>query len=104
MHSQILPEDQEIPIEAWVSPECSALKDLDLSADVWLASPRGRLKVRLKTLDGLHPDVVMTRRGSWMKLGGGLNQLIEARLSDMGNGAPFYAQYVRLENMISERR
>jgi anaerobic selenocysteine-containing dehydrogenase len=98
MHSQILPEDQEIPIDAWVSIECSALKDLDLEKDVWLASPIDRIKIRLKTMEGLHPGVVMTRRGSWMKLGGGLNQLIKAQLSDIGNGAPFYAQYVRLEN------
>jgi hypothetical protein len=33
-----------------------------------------------------------------MCLGGGANQLIEARLTDMGSGAAFYSQYVRLEN------
>jgi anaerobic selenocysteine-containing dehydrogenase len=103
MHSQILPEDQAIPIDAWVSTECSVLKHLDLEKDVWIASPIGRIKVRLKTLEGLHPSVVMTRRGSWMKHGGGINQLIEAQLSDIGNGAPFYDQYVRLENEIKER-
>jgi hypothetical protein len=34
-----------------------------------------------------------------MKLGGGLNRLIAAQLTDIGNGAPYYAQYVRLENI-----
>ena len=102
MHSQILPEDQEIPLEAWISPECASLKNLDLTKDVWLTSPKGRMKVRPKILDGLHPEVVMTRRGSWMKLGGGLNRLIKAQLSDIGNGAPYYAQYVRLENLIED--
>ena len=34
----------------------------------------------------------------WIKFGGGVNQLIEAGLTDMGDCAPFYQQYVRLEN------
>ena len=34
----------------------------------------------------------------WIKFGGGVNQLIEASLTDMGDCAPFYQQYVRLEN------
>ena len=49
-------------------------------------------------MPGLHPEAVLYRRGDWMKLTGGCNQLIEARLTDMGNGAAFYDQYVRLEN------
>ena len=34
----------------------------------------------------------------WIKFGGGVNQLIEASLTDMGDCVPFYQQYVRLEN------
>ncbi len=33
-----------------------------------------------------------------MNRGGGANRLIAAGLTDMGGGAPFYDQYVRLEN------
>jgi hypothetical protein len=32
-----------------------------------------------------------------MEFGGGINQVVEAELSDIGNGAPFYEQYVRIE-------
>jgi len=71
---------------------------LDLETDVFISSPLGRLKVRLKTMPGLHPEVVVYRRGDWMKLGGGINQLIQERLTDMGWGAAFYDQYVKLEN------
>jgi anaerobic selenocysteine-containing dehydrogenase len=104
MHSQILPEEQDAPIKAWISPDCNGLKELDLNKEVWLVSSRGRIRIRLKIQDGLHPGVVMTRRGAWMRLGGGINQLIQAQLSDIGDGAPFYAQYVRLENTTDERR
>jgi hypothetical protein len=58
----------------------------------------GRLKVALDIMPGLHPGVVLYRRGDWMNRGGGVNQLIAAGLTDIGSGAPFYDQYVRLEN------
>jgi hypothetical protein len=38
------------------------------------------------------------RRGDWLKCGGGVNQLIVAELTDIGKGAAYYQQYVRLEN------
>jgi anaerobic selenocysteine-containing dehydrogenase len=97
IHSQILPKDQEIPPVAWVAPDCPALARLNLNNEMFIASPLGRLEVRLKTLPGLHPEVVVYRRGDWMNLGGGINQLIEDRLTDMGRGAAYYDQYVRLE-------
>jgi hypothetical protein len=33
-----------------------------------------------------------------MKCGGGANQLIAGRITDMGSGSAYYDQYVRLEN------
>lgn len=98
MHSQILPEDQAQTPDLWIAPESPGLHHLQTEGDVYLISPLGRLKVRVHTLAGLHPGAVLTRRGLWMKYGGGFNQLIGAGLSDIGNGAPFYDQYVRLEN------
>ncbi|MDY6880621.1 MAG: molybdopterin-dependent oxidoreductase [Thermodesulfobacteriota bacterium] len=97
MHSQILPEDHKLPIDVWVSSDNTVLKEMAPEDKVWLVSILGRVLVQLHTLEGLHPKVVLARRGTWMKLGGGLNQLVEATLSDIGNGAPFYSQYVRLE-------
>jgi anaerobic selenocysteine-containing dehydrogenase len=97
-HSQMLPGQQKIPPLVWVAPDSRALDGLDLNKDIYLVSPLGRLRVVLRTRSGLHPEVVLYRRGDWMCLGGGANQLIEARLTDMGSGAAFYSQYVRLEN------
>jgi anaerobic selenocysteine-containing dehydrogenase len=98
IHSQILPEKQEMPPLVWVAPDCPSLEGLNLEEPVALVSPLGRLKVRVALLEGLHPEVVVYRRGDWMKLGGGANQLIAAVISDVGKGASYYQQYARLEN------
>ena len=98
LHSQILPEEHDPVPQVWVSAERDAAGSLDMGKDVYMASPLGRLKVRVKYLQGLHPEVVIYRRGDWMRLGGGANQIITAELTDMGDGAAYYSQYVRLEN------
>ena len=98
MHSQILPESHDVPLEVWLSPDCPEIKKLDLNKNLWLVSPIGRLKVRIKMAANLHSKTVVARRGTWMAHGGGLNQLIEATITDIGKGAAFYAQYVRIEN------
>jgi len=98
IHSQILPEDQQPSPPVWVARDCPALRSLDLSKPVDLVSPLGRLRVTVRRMPGLHPGTVVYRRGDWMNCGGGANQLIAAGLTDLGGGAPFYDQYVRLEN------
>jgi len=98
IHSQILPEDQLPPPSVWVAPECPVLASLDPAQPTELVSPSGRLPVKVRTMPGLHPGTVVYRRGDWMARGGGANQLIAAGLTDLGGGAPFYDQYVRLEN------
>jgi len=55
------------------------------------------MTVRLRVLDDLHPRVVLYRRGDWMRFGGGVNRLISAAFTDMGNGTAYYSQWVRLE-------
>jgi anaerobic selenocysteine-containing dehydrogenase len=98
IHSQMLPEDQKQPPEVWVAPDSFCLKELNLGKPVELVSPQGRLRVAVQTMEGLHPEVVIYRRGDWISRGGGINQLIAARLTDIGSGAAYYDQYVRLEN------
>ncbi len=98
LNSQMTPEEQtEVP-KVWVSDGNPALDSLDLTQPVYLASPLGRMRVRVETAPDLHPEAVLYRRGDWMKLGGGVNQLIAAEVSDVGDGAPYYNQFVRLEN------
>ena len=102
IHSQIprdrQPDGENDPPRAWTAPDCPALRDLDPERPVDLVSPLGRMRVRLETLPGLHPGAVVYRRGDWMRFGGGVNRIVEARLTDLGGGAAYYDQYVRLEN------
>ena len=98
IHSQILPEDQDGLPRIWVAPDNLMMPEIDTGREVFLVSPLGRLKVALHILPGLHPGSVLYRRGDWMNRGGGVNQLISAGQTDIGSGAPFYDQYVRLEN------
>jgi len=98
IHSQILPEDQDPLPRAWTAPDNPLLPGIDRAKDVYLVSPLGRLKIALQTMPGLHSKVVLYRRGDWMNRGGGINQLIAANITDLGSGAPFYDQHVRLEN------
>jgi anaerobic selenocysteine-containing dehydrogenase len=98
LHSQMLPEDQKQPLTVWVAHDSPCLRYLNLEEPVALVSPLGRLTVSVETLPDLHPDVVIYRRGDWISRGGGVNQLIAAELTDIGSGAAYYDQYVRLEN------
>jgi anaerobic selenocysteine-containing dehydrogenase len=98
IHSQMLPADQKQPPQVWVAPDSFGLKELNADKPVELVSPLGRLRVAVQTMEGLHPEVVIYRRGDWISCGGGVNQLIAARLTDIGSGAAYYDQYVRLEN------
>ncbi|MCU0590826.1 MAG: molybdopterin-dependent oxidoreductase [Desulfobacterales bacterium] len=97
IHSQILPEDQRSAPTVWISPDCPMRAAIGGSGPADLVSPSGRLPVYVRLMPGLHPGTVVYRRGDWMSRGGGANQLIAAGHTDLGGGAPFYAQYVRLE-------
>ena len=55
-----------------------------------MVSPLGQLEVKLAQLPGLHLDAVGYRRGDWLKLGGGVNQLIADLATDQGYGAAYY--------------
>lgn len=98
IHSQIpFDEEMEAP-EAFVSPENPCLEGLDVENGVEVVSPRGRLAVRLRLDESVHPKAVLVRRGGWMRHGRGLNPLIAPMETDMGGGTAYYSQKVRLEN------
>lgn len=86
------------PPKVYLAPDSPARAGLDLAKPVFFVSPLGRLEVQMTGLLGLHPEVVLYRRGDWLKLGGGVNQLIADATTDLGGGAAYYAQHARLEN------
>jgi anaerobic selenocysteine-containing dehydrogenase len=98
IHSQILPENQKNPPTVWVSPETTRHMDIDPEKPTYLVSSKGDMQVCLKEKEGLYPNTVLYRRGDWLSCGGGVNRIIEPNITDMGSGAAYYQQYVRLEN------
>jgi len=98
IHSQILPEDHPSHPVIWVTSGHPARQKLDLTKPTYLVSPIGRLRVIVENMEGLTDNLILYRRGDWRKLGGGVNQLISARTTDIGGLACYYEQHVRLEN------
>jgi anaerobic selenocysteine-containing dehydrogenase len=98
IHSQILEKDQKQPPTVWVAPDCPSLGRIDVRKPLKLVSPVGSITVELKPMTGLYRNAVLYRRGDWLKCGGGVNQVVAAETTDIGKGAAYYQQYVRLEN------
>ena len=96
VHSQIGQEEQGTP-EVWLGPDSQVWKEIAPGQQARLVSPLGVLRVRCVPSSDLHPDAVLYRRGDWMSLGGGANQLIESLTTDLGGGTAYYEQRVRLE-------
>ena len=98
VHSQILPSDQSMPPTVWVNPHAPGLQEVDASREVFLVSELGRIQVRVAFEPSLHPQALVYRRGDWMGLGGGVNQLIRDEVTDLEVGAAQYSQRVGLRN------
>lgn len=99
IHSQMLPDQQSMPPTAWIAPDSEEAGRFASGERVALVSSVGRLEVVLEFMPGLHPEVVVYRRGDWMGLGGGANRIIAGGLTDAGKGAPFYKQHVKIERV-----
>lgn len=81
------------PLEVTVHPDATTLTH---GADAWLESPNGRLHVVVKHDPAQRRDVALVPKGGQRRDGRGLNTLISARLTDIGEGAALYDQRVRL--------
>lgn len=97
-HSQMAEKDQRGIPKVWVARSNPAWAAMDPARDTYLVTPMGSMQVALETVEGLHPRVVIMRRGGWLKFGHNPNAVIEPRLTDMGDGAAYYSQCCRLEN------
>ncbi|UZP68452.1 molybdopterin-dependent oxidoreductase [Desulfovibrio mangrovi] len=98
LHSQMPEKEQSSKPTVWVNPGIAMLGALDQARPIYLATPKGRIKVQVEVLKGLHPECVIIRRGGWMKFGNCANPLIEPRITDIGETAAYYSQHARLEN------
>lgn len=86
----------ELPL-CTVHPDAALAAGLAEGDPARIVSPLGSLAVRL-TLDGrVHPEACVVYRGGWLRHGRGVNVLVEAVATDLGEGAALYDQRVRLE-------
>jgi anaerobic selenocysteine-containing dehydrogenase len=99
LHSQIPEKDQTGLPTVWVSPNCPCAAGIDSGRPIDLVTRLGRLRALLAWDETLHPEAVVVRRGGWLKHGRGVNHLIEAHITDMGENAAQYEQGARLEKV-----
>jgi anaerobic selenocysteine-containing dehydrogenase len=95
--SQWAEECQDWPLECRVHPTASGVGGRQDGARAVLASPTGKLTVRLRLDPTLPEDLCQVQPGGWARLGCAINDLIGAQATDLGEGTAYYDQRVRLE-------
>ncbi|WP_097013031.1 molybdopterin-dependent oxidoreductase [Pseudodesulfovibrio profundus] len=98
MHSQIPEKDQCGIPTVWVSKQNPACEQLSSARNSFLITLQGAMQVNVEKANNLHPDVVIIRRGGWMKCGHNANTLIRPMKTDMGDCTALYSQTCRLES------
>lgn len=88
----------EGPCRATVHPDASPVPDGDLA---YLESPLGRIEVQVHHDPRQRRDVVIVPKGGHLRAGRAANALVEARVTDIGEGGALYDQRVRLVRKTS---
>jgi len=86
---------QDGPLEARIHPGAPGAGPDGALARI--VGARGELVVRLRHDPGLRREVVVLPKGGWLARGRCANALVEARCTDLGEGACYYEEPVRLE-------
>ncbi|PLX45575.1 MAG: hypothetical protein C0609_02625 [Deltaproteobacteria bacterium] len=102
MHSQILPEEETLPLPIRVHPITAAAHSMKSGDPLRVVSCVGELEGELHLDPDLHPDVVAVPRGGWLSLGAGVNEVTLPLTSDIGGCAAYYQTGVRLEPARTE--
>jgi anaerobic selenocysteine-containing dehydrogenase len=97
VHSQLDTEELSEPLVLWVHPGAEGAESMESGREATAVSPLGRIRVELRFDSSLHPAVALCRRGGWLRGQAGVNRIIEPRVTDLGVGAAYYAQRIRIE-------
>lgn len=92
LHSQhfVMVEDGTLPI-AYIHPKVGQREGIEDGSAAVISTQTGSLRCRVKYREGIRENVVMVYEGWWIqKSGGGVNQLVPARETDMGCQAAYY--------------
>ncbi len=89
LNSLILEEEHPpLPIML-INPEAAAREGITEGSRAIVTSDAGELTVEARLSEATRADTIVIPQGSWIKHGGGVNQLTEARLSTAGNMAAY---------------
>lgn len=95
--SQIPPGEQQGPPRCRVHPDAPGVRGIPDGARARVVGPLGSLEVIIRHEPGLPRDVCVVISGGWLQYGRGVNALVAARSTDLGDCTAFYDQRVRIE-------
>lgn len=95
--SERVPGDHGGPAVAIIATEEALRLGIADGGPAKLTSPLGSLAVTVRHDPDLRRDVVVCPRGGWLKAGQGVNTLIPALVSAVGQGTPYYEARVDVE-------
>jgi anaerobic selenocysteine-containing dehydrogenase len=87
------------PLVAQCHPEAAPWASMGERAR--LCSRLGTLEVELQMNRRLHPQLVLVPKGGWLTHGQAANSLVRAEATDIGLGAAYYDEPVRLEPLAA---
>ncbi len=82
------------PPEVYVH-SCAAAGHVD-GEEAWLESELGRMRVTVRIDDAARPDLALMEKGGMLRDRRCVNSLVRAEETDLGGGAAYYDQLVRL--------
>ena len=97
-HLSLILEDEhpEIP-QVFIHPELAKENGILNKAMVLLKSASGELVAEAVLSDTIREDTISITHGTWIKKGGGVNQLTEDLASTAGNMASYYSSTVSIQ-------
>ncbi|GFK94608.1 Formate dehydrogenase H [Fundidesulfovibrio magnetotacticus] len=98
--SELTPAEHDPLPVARVHPDAGRSQGVADGEPAWMESDLGRVKVLVSFDAAQRPDVCLCRRGGWIAAGHGLNRLIPAGASALGNGTPYYRARVSLRPAV----
>jgi anaerobic selenocysteine-containing dehydrogenase len=84
------------PATCTVHPDVADAAGIGDGGEAWLESTRGRMRVTVRRDPAQRRDVALVPKGGHRRTGQCANALIDARLTDIGEGGALYDQPVRL--------
>lgn len=99
VHAQILPEDQDKPLQVRMNPLDAEARGLSAGDWIAMAAGEGRVEGVLALESSLDRGVLNCDQGGWIKFGVGVNRVVPGILTRHGLCAGFYEAVVDVERL-----